>query len=615
MRLTVAGKITVLILIAGLLFGGYNYLKRSGGALGPAAPDKPTVNAPKIDLPSGNNAGNDTDTGTGDTPTTPVALPGSEPGCTNLPEVRLLGYAWNAHMGLHFANGGPQAAKNSLMCKNGVNLKYARQDDNSKLTEALVTFATELKNGNPHPKKGAHFVTVMGDGSPAFIKGLNDALRRIGPEYQCKIIGAAGFSRGEDKFMGPPEWKQNPRAAMGGVVAGVLRDGDWNIAQKWLGDNGLRTNTDEKTYDPDALNWVSTNDYLDAAEKYITGYSEERPVVRNGRRTGEKKRITVNGVVTWTPGDVNVAKKKGGLVSIVSTKEYSTQMPCVIIGIDKWMKQNRKIVEGMLTAIAEGGDQIKKNPAALDRGAEISAAVYNEEDGAYWKKYFSVVKEADATGLEVELGGSSVNNLADMLLTFGLAPGSDNTFAATYEVFGNVVVSQYPDIVPSVYPVSQILDTSYLKAIAGRNTAKTTAAVAEVKKDIKAGFATATKKPITTISRKQWNIPFATGQANFSPTAATTLQKLKRDLLVAGNTVVELHGHTDNVGNPQANMQLSENRAFAVKQWLEKQAPANFPEGRIRVFAHGQMNPIAPNSTEAGRSRNRRVEVIIGAGT
>jgi outer membrane protein OmpA-like peptidoglycan-associated protein len=610
MRLTVAGKITVLIVIAGLLFGGYRFLKQSGSAIGPAAPDKPTVNAPKIDLPTGNTGG---DGGTtGGTTTTPVALPGSEPGCAELTEVRLLGYAWNAHMGLHFANGGPQAAKNSLMCKNGVNLKYARQDDNSKLTEALVTFATELKNGNPQPKKGAHFVTVMGDGSPAFIKGLNDALRRIGPEYQCKIIGAAGFSRGEDKFMGPPEWKANPRQAMGGVVAGVLRDGDWNIAQKWLGDNGLRTNTDEKTYDPDALNWVSTNDYLDAAEKYITGYSEERPVVRNGKRTGEKKRITVNGVVTWTPGDVNVATKKGGLVSIVSTKEYSTQMPCVIIGIDKWMKQNRKIVEGMLTAIGEGSDQIKNNPAALDRGAEISAAVYKEEDGTYWKKYFNVVKEADKTGLEVELGGSSVNNIADMLLTFGLAPGSANTFAATYQVFGEVVVAQYPDIVPSVYPVEQILDMSYLRAIAARNAAKTTAAVAEVKAEAKATF---TKKtPIKTISRKQWNIPFQTGRAVFSPAATKGLQQMKRDLLVAGNTVVELHGHTDNVGDPRANQQLSESRAFAVKQWLEKQAPANFPEGRIRVFAHGQSNPVAPNSTDAGRARNRRVEVIIGAG-
>src|SRR5207248_3798247 len=112
------------------------------------------VNLPKGDFTlTGNTPGNAT-----------VPLPGDTPGLPDRPEVRLLGYAWNAQMGLLFANGGPQATTGSLMCRHGVNLKFLRQDDNGKMQEALVAFATQLQQGNPNPDKGAHFVTIMGDG-------------------------------------------------------------------------------------------------------------------------------------------------------------------------------------------------------------------------------------------------------------------------------------------------------------------------------------------------------------------------------------------------------------------------------------------------------------------
>lgn len=607
MRLKPAGKAIILILVLGFALGAYKLWQGSGqgflNTLAPGAAEKPSVTPEKASLPE-NNTGSANDSGSGGA----VTLPGDTPGCTDKPEVRLLGYAWNAQMGMLFAVGGPQSTTGSLMCKHGVNFKWSRQDDNGKMQEALVAFATDLSRGNANPDKGTHFVTIMGDGSATFLKGLNDTLKRLGPEYTAKVVGTCGYSRGEDKFMGPAEWKANPAACKGGVVAGVIRDGDWNIAQKWLGDNGLRTNPDEKTYDPDALNWINASDYIDAATKYVTGYTETRPVVRNGKRTGETKQITVNAVVTWTPGDVTVAQKKGGLVNIVSTKEYSSQMPCVIIGIDKWMKTHRETVENMLQAIAEGGSAVKSNPAALHRAAEISAKVYNEQgsNADYWEKYFKGTQEPDKTGVMVDLGGSSVNNLADMQLAFGLVPGSSNLFAATYKVFGDIVSSQYPELMSSYPPVEQILDTSYVQDVAKRAGSSVNVAIKQ---------ATPTYKPAKSnalvLSSKAWNIHFETGRAAFTGDAQHDLEKLKRDLLVASGTTVEIHGHTDNQGNPQSNMNLSEARAFAVAKWLEKQSRLNFPESRVKVYAHGQENPIAPNSTPEGRARNRRVEVVL----
>ncbi len=600
MKLKPTGKIVVLILAVGLAFGLWRFWNKLAP---PAAPQIPVVPIPAplppIDPTKPTNSG-----GGG-----AVAIPGDAPGVPDKPEVRFQGYAWNAQMGLLFANGGPQATQGSLMAKHGVNLKFSRQDDNGKLQEALTAFATELSRGNANPQTGAHFVTIMGDGSAAFLKPLNDTLRRIGPDYQAKVVGSCGYSHGEDKFMGPAVWKANPPSSRGGFVAGVLRDGDWNIAQKWLGDNGLRTNPDEKTYDPDAMNWVNASDYLDAAQKYIAGYAEDRPVVHNGKRTGETKHVVVNGVVTWTPGDVNVAEKKGGLVSIVSTKEYSSQMPCIIIGIDKWMKANRGTVEGMLQAIAEGGDAVRANPDALQKAAAVSAVVYHESDAPYWARYYRGVTEPDKTGQQVDLGGSSASNLAEMLLTFGMVSGSANLYEATYRVFGDIVVAQYPQLLPSYQPINQVLDTSYLQDIV-KKAAPTMATIDRSKP--KYPNPGVVKIPV---SRRAWNIHFDTGKATLAADSKRMVEQLGRDALVASGTVVEIHGHTDNQGSPSANMALSESRAFAVKKRLEQEYPVNFPSGRIRVFAHGSENPVSENATPQGRAQNRRVEIIMGAGS
>lgn len=606
MRLKTSGKIVILLLVIGVAFGIYKYSGGNLSALMPGNTERNSSVPTKIELPTDPGV---TTTGgdSGD-----VSIPTGELANINGPQIRWLHWAWNAQMGLMFANGGKETTAGSLMAKRGVSIKFTRQDDVSKMQEALIAFATQLKNGTKQPTNGAHFVTIMGDGSPAFLTAINAQLRKLGPEYRAKVIAGIGYSRGEDKFMGPEAWKTNPSASRGGLVAGYIGDGDWNIAMKWLGDNGLKNNPDEKTWDPDALNWVNSNDYIDAAQKYIAGYSETRPVVRNGKRTGETKTVKVNGVVTWTPGDVQVAAQKGGLVSIVSTKEYNYQMPCTVIGIDKWMRENRSTVENLLMAIFEGGKAIKTSQSAFQKGAAINAEVFGdkEADAEYWARYFTVQREKDKQGLTVELGGSSVNDLTDGLVTFGMVRGAANLFAATYNGFGDVLKQQYPDRFPSYDSVDSILDTSYMRNLAAKNSGSTSTVAATERIETPTAPMAGSKK----ISTLKMNIPFQTGSAEFASLAGGKLQKLQQQLLIASNTTVEVHGHTDNVGSPEKNMQLSEARAFAVKSWLEKKFPLNFPKGRVSVFAHGQTNPVAPNSSAAGKAANRRVEIVLRSG-
>jgi hypothetical protein len=118
----------------------------------------------------------------------------------------------------------------------------------------------------------------------------------------------------------------------------------------------------------------------------------------------------------------------------------------------------------MLAATFEGADAIKKEPTALKKAAEMSAAVYGEKDGAYWQKYFTPVTEKDKQGQAVELGGSTVNGLADNVQLFGIG-GKTDYFAATYTTFADIVKSQYPQLLPAYDPVTDVVDLSYLKEL------------------------------------------------------------------------------------------------------------------------------------------------------
>jgi OOP family OmpA-OmpF porin len=534
----------------------------------------------------------------------PTATAAPVPG----PEVRFLGMAWNAQMGLAYANGGPKATVGSLMEKYKVNLNFIREDDCGKMQTQLIAFAKALKNGDPNPTDGAHFVSVMGDGSAAFIAGMWDELKKLGPDYMPEVIGSSGYSRGEDKLMGPAAWKQNPKLLRGSLISGYLRDGDWNIALKFAADNNVKNNPDEKTWDPDAMNWFAANDFIDAGNKYIDGVCEDRPVVNAGKRTGETKHVCISGVVTWTPGDVNVAQKKGGLISIVSTKEYRSQMPSTIIGIKKWNQDNRKLVESFLTAMYEGGDQVKASPAALTRAAQASALIYHEQDAAYWEKYFKGTVEMDKTGVAVELGGSSANNIQDAMRLYGLTPGASNLYAATYTVFGNVVHQQYPKLVPSFPPVTDILNVSYTMNV---SQAEAAAAVKSAPADVP--VFTATTQLNNVVSSRTWAINFESGKAAFTKDTMPQLNEMRDGLLVADDLTIQLDGYTDNTGDPTFNKTLSQQRAQAVKTWLMQQSASSFPADRFAlVQGHGSDDAVASNDTDTGRAKNRRVVVKLG---
>ncbi len=505
--------------------------------------------------------------------------------------------AWNSQFPLMYANGGATTTKGSLLDKSKLQVEIVRQDDCFKSLADIVKFAQDYKS---NPATPGVFASFMGDGMPAFFASLAKELEPLGPEYQPIAFYAMGKSYGEDQLMGPIDWKKDPKSALGKTVSCVLRDGDMNILLKWAGDNNLRVNPDETTYDKDAINIIAANDFLDACNKYITGYKENRKVVKDGKKLSEEVTVGVDGVATWTPGDVNIAKQKGGLVTIANTKQYASQMPNITITIKKFAYDHRTDIENLIISLSQAGDQVRSFNEAKAFAAKISANVYAEQTGDYWLKYYNGVVEKDVQGLDVALGGSMAFNLQDAANTFGLGKDGIDRYKIVYNTFGDILSKMYPEYMATYPAYSQVVDKSFLMSVIANHNellegkALTVSYSAEMK---------------TEVSSKSYQIQFETGSAVIKSESYKLLDEILESSVVAEGLKVGVYGHTDNVGGAASNQKLSEDRANSVKSYLLSKGLA---AARIESKGFGPAKPIADNNSAAGRAQNRRVQIALG---
>ncbi|MFC6997471.1 OmpA family protein [Rufibacter roseus] len=105
-------------------------------------------------------------------------------------------------------------------------------------------------------------------------------------------------------------------------------------------------------------------------------------------------------------------------------------------------------------------------------------------------------------------------------------------------------------------------------------------------------------------------ILFATNSSDLQPSSRADIQKLAETLKKYPGTNVLIEGHADNTGTDAINQPLSERRAQAVANYA---ISLGVEPGRIQTRGYGSTQPIADNTTAAGRQQNRRVEVAIFA--
>ena len=104
-----------------------------------------------------------------------------------------------------------------------------------------------------------------------------------------------------------------------------------------------------------------------------------------------------------------------------------------------------------------------------------------------------------------------------------------------------------------------------------------------------------------------YGIHFDTNKATIQPDSEKILTEIAKLAQQNADLKLRVEGHTDNQGSAAANQSLSEKRAQAVVAWLSAH---NVPAGRLTAKGLGQAQPVADNSTEDGRAKNRRVELV-----
>ena len=104
------------------------------------------------------------------------------------------------------------------------------------------------------------------------------------------------------------------------------------------------------------------------------------------------------------------------------------------------------------------------------------------------------------------------------------------------------------------------------------------------------------------------DVLFAPGRAEVGPGAQRSIDKLAEFLRAYPKRNVVIEGHTDNLGNEDFNVKLSQQRADAVRDLLTARGIS--PQ-RIRTKGYGPKFPVVDNDSAAGRQQNRRVEVLV----
>ena len=288
----------------------------------------------------------------------------------------------------------------------------------------------------------------------------------------------------------------------------------------------------------------------------------------------------VDAAVAWDPDMSDAVSKRPGARKIYDTRVANRLIADILVVSDRFAAQNPQTVIKFAQGWLEGVEFIKSQPT---RAYTLIGTIQD----------FNIPTDLAKT----MLGGVRLADYADNVAFFG-TPGSESDYANIFKMAQEMY--REDRLIKHIAEPESSVDRRYIAALSGKFSATPSEAPIEYKVPPKGAV------PIATQHR---SIYFETDSAKMSLDSRAVVDEIAGFMRAYENTVVDIEGNTDSTGSREHNMELSQERAEAVKSYLAEKY--GYPASRMRTKGNGPDNPVDSNATPEGREKNRRTDIKV----
>jgi len=295
------------------------------------------------------------------------------------------------------------------------------------------------------------------------------------------------------------------------------------------------------------------------------------------------KAKSVDAAVTWEPDLSGAVKARSEDAYILVSTAAATNViaDCLVVQTDLIQKAPETLtafIHGWFDGIEFIGRDPNQSYAVVGKALKLS--------------------EDDVSGM---LSGLKLTAFADNALFLGL-DGNRSQFEALFNTA--FVVWRKQGVITKAIDAKDFVDTRFVAALAEQYPGQKV--VETFKFDPKKKIDPAKERAIV---NKSLTIYFTPGSDQIMAGSNFVLDSLGDTMTAFGNTYLQIEGNTDNTGSRTGNRTLSQKRADAVKDYLS--TTFKLDEKRFKTVGHGAENPVAANTSEAGRQQNRRTDIKV----